>query len=491
MSSLTQQVLNSSALIISTRFIQRTIGLVSTLILARLLVPNDFGVVAFLSITLNLFQILSQVGSQQYIISRETVEPEDLNTAWTLTIGLRCCFWIVLLLLAPQICAFFNMQQALSGLYFISIILIINAFFNPGFWLYRREFKYKKVFLLEISTKIFSFLIVISIALYKPTFWALLIGDVLAALFSLLLSYLLHSFRPKFSICRFTQQWAFSKWVFAKGILGFTNQQIDILFVSKFFSAPQLGGFHLSKDMALLPATQIITPASEPILASLAKVANAPQDFAYHFRLVMMINILMALPICLFMTTNSELIIEVILGEKWRHISSIFSAFCILLFSLSIESLLTNTFIVKRKVKSLFNFNLIAILLALPVLFYVSNYSLEILATARGVLHLFVAMLMIGYLNYCYKLQLKRVFILIIPIILSTFLSGIIFEFLKPLLLTSSALLNLISYTLCFFFIFCSIQISFYLIHYNRYREHKHFIEIIQYAYKKVCTSHY
>ena len=69
-----KKLLQSSSLMVATRLIQRSIGLISTLILARLLIPEDFGVIAFLAIVVHFFSILSLAGSQQYIISKPDVD---------------------------------------------------------------------------------------------------------------------------------------------------------------------------------------------------------------------------------------------------------------------------------------------------------------------------------------------------------------------------------------------------------------------------------
>ena len=101
-------LLGSAAFSSGAKFISRIIGLFSTLILARILTPSDFAMIAIIAIVLHLFDVLSHTGSEQYIVQKSVVIDADLNTAWTLDILLKTSMFFVLLLMAPFVANFFN-----------------------------------------------------------------------------------------------------------------------------------------------------------------------------------------------------------------------------------------------------------------------------------------------------------------------------------------------------------------------------------------------
>ena len=111
--SLARRVLGSAALLVGIKAVQRSLGLISLLILARLLTPEDFGLIALVSITVHFFDILSNVGSEQYIIQKQAVSEEDLNTAWTIDLLMKAALWLLLMLCAPLLAEFF--EQPASG----------------------------------------------------------------------------------------------------------------------------------------------------------------------------------------------------------------------------------------------------------------------------------------------------------------------------------------------------------------------------------------
>ena len=87
--NLTQKVINSAILAASVKVLSKVIGLVSTMVLARVLAPQEFGNIAIISIALYFFDILSHAASEQYIVQKTTVSRYELHTAWTVNIFLK------------------------------------------------------------------------------------------------------------------------------------------------------------------------------------------------------------------------------------------------------------------------------------------------------------------------------------------------------------------------------------------------------------------
>ena len=80
------RVLKSAGLLLGIQVVQRGLGIISTLILARLLAPEHFGIIALVTIALQFFELLVETGNQQYIVQKDTLDDEDLNTAWSMQV---------------------------------------------------------------------------------------------------------------------------------------------------------------------------------------------------------------------------------------------------------------------------------------------------------------------------------------------------------------------------------------------------------------------
>jgi lipopolysaccharide exporter len=366
----------SAAFSSSAKFISRLIGLVSTLILARILTPTDFAMIAIIAIVLHLFDILSHTGSEQYIVQKSEVFDGDLNTAWTLDIVLKSLMCVLLIVIAPLIAEFFEQAHLSFAIQVASITLIINALKNPGLLLLKRNLDYKKVFYLSLVQRIASFVTVIFVALNWQSYWAFVIADIVGAVVFTLGAYKIQPFRPAFSLLKVSEQWLFSKWLLGKSIVGYLRSQIDTVLVAKFFSTAQLGNYHMARDVAMLPGYNILGPAIEPLLADFKDHKNNPIKLGHRVSKVLCIVSFIVVPITTYIAFYPALIIDVLLGAQWVIAGEILGVMSLLFFYycflLVIESALTAV----GKVKAIFIFDIVSLLVIVGTLLtYLQMYD--------------------------------------------------------------------------------------------------------------------
>jgi O-antigen/teichoic acid export membrane protein len=366
----------SAAFSSGAKFISRLIGLVSTLILARILTPTDFAMIAIIAIVLHLFDILSHTGSEQYIVQKSEVFDGDLNTAWTLDILLKSLMCVLLIVIAPLISSFFEQAHLSFAIQVASITLIINALKNPGLLLLKRNLDYKKVFYLSLVQRIASFVTVIFVALNWQSYWAFVIADIVGAVVFTLGAYKIQPFRPAFSLLKVSEQWLFSKWLLGKSIVGYLRSQIDTVLVAKFFSTAQLGNYHMARDVAMLPGYNILGPAIEPLLADFKDHKNNPIKLGHRVSKVLCIVSFIVVPITTYIAFYPALIIDVLLGAQWVIAGEILGVMSLLFFYycflLVIESALTAV----GKVKAIFIFDIVSLLVIVGTLLtYLQMYD--------------------------------------------------------------------------------------------------------------------
>ena len=372
----TKGLLASAAFSSGAKFLSRLIGLVSTLILARILTPADFAMIAIIAIVLHLFDILSHTGSEQYIVQKFEVFDDDLNTAWTLDILLKTLMCLLLIVIAPLIASFFDQTHLSFAIQVASVTLIINALKNPGLLLLKRNLDYKKVFYLSLVQRIASFVTVIFVALTWQSYWAFVIADIVGALVFTLGAYKIQAFRPAFSLFKVSEQWLFSKWLLGKSIVGYLRSQIDTVLVAKFFTTTQLGNYHMARDMAMLPGYNILGPAIEPLLADFKDYKHNPIKLGYRVSKVLCIVSFIVVPITTYMAFYPALIIDVLLGSQWLIAGEILGVMSLLFFYycflLVVESALT----AMGKVKAIFIFDIASLMIIVGTLFaYLQMYD--------------------------------------------------------------------------------------------------------------------
>lgn len=422
--SISKSVLKSSGFLMSLKFIQRGIGVISTIILARLLTPEDFGVVA-ISITLVFFfEAISSLGSEQYIIQKTKVSDDTLNTAWTIDILFKFSFFVVFLICIPYIGDFYNNIDLTAVLYVSSSILVINALKNPGIFLLKKNFKYKSIFRLSVGQKIVSFFVVIISAYIHPSYWSMVYGDIVSALILAAGSYRIHSFRPRFSIVGFSEQWMFSKWIILRGIIGYSRAQFDTFIVSASFSAQVLGGYHMVRQLSVMPSSEIIAPAVEPLLAAFSLTKNDHKRLAYQFRLSFLLISIIALPIAGYLWLFPEPIIDTLLGQKWVSTYDYLSALAIFFLSIAFIQIPAQVCVAIGRLRSLLIFEFLSLILIVVVLWSVKGFTLYDFILVRGGLGLVTLSGLMIYLNTQIKIRLGYLIYLSLPSVVSVICAG-------------------------------------------------------------------
>lgn len=397
---LSHSVLKSSTFMVFGSFFQKSAGLISTLVLARLLMPEDFGKVAFLALTVNFFNVMSITGTQQYILSKADVSSDDLNTAFSLDLLMKGAFFCTLFVLSGVICKFFDMEAVHSALLLLSTTLLAKAAMNPGFILHQKELNYAALFKLELIAKIVSVSAVIIVALRFKSFWAIVIGDLVSSFVLLIGSYTMHRYRPKFSLKNISNQWDFSKWLFFKGMIGYSKSNLDQVFVTKMFDSATIGGFYLARDIAMMPAYDLLNKALVPLLPALAQSQKNHELFNYKISFsIFFVNIL-AFPIAAVMLVAADSIILTLLGEQWVHVADIFKTFVPLMYFACLAPIFAHALVSRQKVKITFWVDVVALFLHLVPFVILNNIILTDVVMIRSVSLFFSLLILVSSLYF-------------------------------------------------------------------------------------------
>ncbi|GAB5415415.1 MAG: lipopolysaccharide biosynthesis protein [Congregibacter sp.] len=383
--SLAKRVAGSSALLVGIKFVHRLLGLFSTLILARLLTPADFGLVALISITVYFFDVLSSAGSDQYIIRKRNVTEDDLNTAWTLDLLMKIFLWLLLLIIASSVAEFFSQPDLERALQLGSCVLPLNALASPRINLLKQEFAYQGIFWLSVIQRVSGFFIVVGLAWHLRNFWAMVIADVAASVVFTLGTYRIAAHRPRLTLLQLSDQWSFSAWMLLRGIVGYTRSQIDTLFVSKLFPATSLGQYQLARDIAMLPAHNIVVPASEQLLAAFRESRGDRAAQGLQLRWSFAAVAVLIFPTCTFVTVFARNIVSVLLGEQWSEAESTLAYMSLLLFYFSFSVVYERLLVAEGRVRLLSALETYSLVVVIASLLFAAGGNTQSIALFRGV----------------------------------------------------------------------------------------------------------
>lgn len=452
--SIGNRFIKSTGFILFSAWVKRILGIISLFVLARYLSPNDYGVVAIGVLMLRFFEVITEAGTNQYILSRTVLDRSDIYTAWTLKLLTRLLVSILLIGLSPLLSQFFENDDLIYVFLALAFVPILNGLESPSIILLSRQLHYGKLALCGLVSKTISFSVALYLAVVYQNYWALIIADITFALTMLVLSYLIANDRPKLSLQNWRKQWSYSKWLLYKSITGYTRSKFDLILISKIFSSYDFGLYSMAKQIVLLPYTMIAEPISNSMLTLINERKNETEHTNKLLLVLMTLMFSTMLPVVILVVFYSPLVIPKILGEQWDGAIILIQIMIVLSLIESINSVIVAAMNALQMVKTIFNINFITLLLTVCVLLIFYQNALSEFAMLQVLLS--CTMLTLFFLILARRLNIRFLTLILcfIPAIVAGLVSCAI-AFLVQQYITT--LLGLAFFLIVFFFCYLSI----------------------------------
>ena len=410
-SSLTLQLVRGSVWMIAARWAMRLIGLVSTVILARLLTPDDFGVVAIASIIVGLLETIAYMGVDLALMRPGADTREHYDTAWTIQLIQGAMITCVLLVVAPWVSPFFSEPRATAVVQVMALRPLIGGFQNIGIVAFRKELDFAKDFRFSLYTKLLNFSVIVGAAILLQNYWALVIGMASSTLIYITLSYVMHPFRPKLSLARRQELWGFSQWLIISRAGTYLTRKTDEFVVGRLLGTGAMGGYHVASELATMPTMELVMPLRRAIFPTLSKAAQDPANLERLFLLSFSAMAVLSFSIGFGLMSIAPELVPLVLGAKWTNAVtpmawlSLFGAFSAII--LALEMLLW----VSGKMSASATQAWLELALLLPATYFAARTSgIEGVAIARLAVSIAVMPAMIYFVSSSCKIHQRKLY---------------------------------------------------------------------------------
>lgn len=299
------------------KLLDRGIGLLSTLVLARLLTPDNFGVVAMATSFIAMLELLGAFGFDMALIHRRDATRAHYDTAWTfgVIIGLLVC--VLLLVSAVPLSHFYKQPALVAVISTLALGSLVQSFQNVGVVAFRKELEFHKEFRFLISKRLATLPLVITLAIVLRNYWALVAGMVAGRFIDVFLSYRFHPYRPKFDLSAAGDLLHFSKWLLLLNALQFMRDRASDFVLGRLAGAHGLGIFSVSYELANMPGTELVAPINRAVYPAYVQIAHDPEALRREYLSVMGMICLLAIPAVAGVAATSAILVPLILGPNW------------------------------------------------------------------------------------------------------------------------------------------------------------------------------
>lgn len=298
---------------------RRGLSVVITLLLARFLTPDDYGLIAMMGVFTTVATELMESGFRQALIRKSEAKQVDFNTAFYTNIGLGLLSYLALFLSAPLISTFYEEPRLTLLIRVVGITIVISSLQVVQSATLNRDLKFKAQLQVTIPATIVSGIIAVIMAYTGYGVWALIAQMVSSSILVTIFLWALKLWRPTTEVSweSFREMYGFGSKLFLSNLLDIVFQNIYVIVIAKIFEATVAGQYYFAKKIRDITITQFVKTIQVVTFPALSKLQDDEVALKSGYRKVIKITTYLLFPGMLFLAALSEPFFVLLLNEKW------------------------------------------------------------------------------------------------------------------------------------------------------------------------------
>ena len=395
---------------------------ITSMVLARLLTPDAFGVVTTLTMIISFAEIFTDAGFQKYLVQHEFIDAQDqdesTNVAFWSNLAMSLFFWGIIAIFADPLAA----MVGNPGLGHVLIVACVNipiaAFSSIQSALYRRNLDFKTLFKVRIVSTFIPLLVTVPLAFWLRSYWALIIGTITVHTVNAILLTIHSKWKPRrfYSFAKLKEMFSFTLWSMVEAISIWLTSYVDVFIVGTMLSQYYLGLYKTSSAL-VGQIMGLITAITTPILFSaLSRLQNNEKEFQQLFFRFQKIVGLLVIPLGVGIFIFSDLATELLLGSQWSEAADfvglwgLTSAITIVLSHYSSE-----VYRAKGKPKLSVLAQVLHIVVLWPTILIAVKYGFETLYIARSLVRLELVAVNLCIVGLVVKMPVDKMITNVLP----------------------------------------------------------------------------
>ncbi len=316
MAGIGQKVARGVAWMMLFRVAERLLGIVSTLILVRLLAPADFGLVAMAISIIAAVEVMGAFSFDTVLIQRQDAARSHYDTAWTFNVVVASGVALTLIALAVPAAQFYEEPRLTVIVLLLALGSWVGGFENIGVVDFRKSLEFGKEFRYLMIKRLISFGTVVPLSFVFKNYWALVISTVITRFAVVATSFLIHHYRPRLSLAARHDLFNFSKWLLLNNLVLLARDRSADFTIGRLLGPHQLGLYAVSNEVATLPQ-QMSAPVNRAVFPGYAKHASDMSQLRASFTQVTALLWALAVPSGIGIAIIAPVLVPVVLGEQW------------------------------------------------------------------------------------------------------------------------------------------------------------------------------
>jgi PST family polysaccharide transporter len=300
--------------------------IVSTLIVARILSPADYGVVAMAGPITGFILIFQNLGLNQALVQSKSLDEDQINALFWYNMAASVVIGIIFLLLSPVVAWFYSDGRPAEIMAASALTVLVSGSMLQHMALLNRAMRYRALSLISIVGSTSGLLLTIVLAEWLRSYWAIFLGTFGGTALSCCFAWWLNPWRPRFV---FSARGTRGLLVFGANVTGFNvlnylSRNIDNVLIAKVWGAAQLGLYDRSYRLMMFPLQNINMPLSRVMLPTLSRLYDDEKKFRRVYVSSIRALALFSVPGVMACALCSHEVVILLLGDRWAEADKIF-----------------------------------------------------------------------------------------------------------------------------------------------------------------------
>ncbi len=297
----------------------RLLGLVSTLVLVRLIAPADFGIIALAASVTQSIDGMLTLGTEEAVIREHTPNRAFYDTAFTLNLLRGLSVTVLVASLAYPAANFFADPRLGPVLLFVACLPVLDGCSNIGIVDFRRDFAFHKEFAIMVLPKLAGIVAAMTTAVLLHSYVAMLAGMGVNRFLRVVMSYVMHPYRPALSLQAWRRLAGYSTWTWLLSLAILIRDRSDSLMLGRLLNTASVGFYSLGAEIAALPTTELIEPLGRAAFSGFAAGRQQQADPGGIFLRLIGSAALLTLPAGVGLSLIASPLVALAFGAGWEQ----------------------------------------------------------------------------------------------------------------------------------------------------------------------------
>lgn len=437
-----------------TEIIAKLISPITNMILARIISPEAFGVVATVTMIMSFADMFTDAGFQKYLVQHDFKDENEkfksANVAFWTNFMISVMLWIIIILFRKKIAILVGNPGLGNVIAIACIQLMLTSFSSIQMALYRREFDFKALFLIRMISICVPFLFTVPLGILGFSYWSLIIGNIITQLLNAIILTIKSKWKPYFfyDINLLKEMMSFSIWSLVEAISIWFTSWVDIFIISSSLNQYYLGIYKTSTTMVNSIMTLITASILPVFFSALSKLQNDDKKFNEMYLNTQRIISILVFPLGVGIYLYSDLATKIMLGNNWTEASSVIGIWALTSSIIIVfGNLNSEVYRAKGRPKLSFLAQVLHLAVLIPTCIIASKYGFRSLIFSRAWIRLELVLVHFIIMKTIIKFPIKEIIKAVSPSLVSVLVMFIIGLILKEI--SDSFIWSIISILLC------------------------------------------